>query len=163
MREQFPRYNFTARGHLERMGIDHEGLAQTDVVTVSYVLHGWHVVPRTPFGRGPIVARVWLLAALHTRGDYAAPEIPGHAADLEDGGELIDSVILMAIIQRHFLPTPQPAWEDSALGAQLGVESQDVTRAQAVLERAGEMLRDPRPAPLGSRWWEQRSKIGRPR
>jgi hypothetical protein len=151
--------NYDARGHLERMGIAHDDLAHADVITISYTLHGWHVVPRTPAGPRPIKARAWLIAALHTGGRYVAPDTPGHPADLDDGGDHVDSVILMAIIQRHFLPVHQRAWEDAALAAQLGVDSSDLGRAQAALERASLMLRYPRPAPLGARWWEP---AGRP-
>jgi hypothetical protein len=147
--------NYDARGHLERMGIVHDDLDQADVITISYTLHGWHLVPETPAGPRPIKARAWLLAALHTGGRYAAPETPGHPADLDDGDDHIDSVILMAVIQRHFLPVRQPAWEDAALAAQLGVESSDLGRAQAALERSARMLRYPRPAPLGIRWWQR--------
>ena len=150
--------NYDARGHLERMGIAHDDLDQSDVMTISYTLHGWHVVPRTPAGPRPIKARAWLLAALHTRGRYAAPDTFGHPADPDDGGHHIDSVILMAVVQRHFLPVREPAWDDAALAAQLGVESSDVGRAQAALERCARMLRYPRPAPLGVRWWQRTSR-----
>jgi hypothetical protein len=149
--------NYDARGHLERMGIAHDDLDQADVITISYTLHGWHVVPTTPAGPRPIKARAWLLAALHTRGRYAAPDTFGHPADLEDGGQHIDSVILMAVIQRHFLPVREPAWGDAALAVQLGVESADVGRAQSALERSARILRYPRPAPLGVRWWQRAS------
>jgi len=151
--------SYDARGHLERMGIAHDHLDRADVITISYTLHGWHVVPRSPAGPLPINATAWLLAALHTGGRYAAPETPGHPADLEDGADHIDSVMLMAVIQRHLLPVRQPAWEDAALAAQLGVDSSDLSRAQTALERAARMLRYPRPAPLGARWWEP---AGRP-
>jgi len=150
--------NYDARGHLERMGIAHDDLDQSDVMTISYTLHGWHVVPRTPAGPRPIKARAWLLAALHTGGRYAAPDTFGHPADLEDGEHHINSVILMAVIQRHFLPVREPAWGDAALAAQLGVETSEVGRAQAALERSAWMLRYPRPAPLGVRWWQQASR-----
>jgi hypothetical protein len=146
--------NYDARGHLERLGIAHDDLDQTDVITISYTLHGWHVVPRTPAGARPIKARAWLLAALHAGGRYAAPETSGHPADLDDGARHVDSVILMAVIQRHFLPVRQPAWDDAALAAALGVDSLDMSRAQSALERCTRMLRYPRPAPVGARWWE---------
>src|SRR4051794_14407145 len=120
---------WSARGHLESLGIDHRTLTQTDVVTLSYSLHGWQIVPATPAGAAPIVARVWLAAALNTRGRYCAPERFGHPAELEDGGPAIDSVILMALIQRPFLPEPSPAWDDASLATQLGLEAEDVQRA----------------------------------
>src|SRR5688572_18458855 len=101
-----PTNTWSARGHLEQLGIDHENLTHTDVVTLSYSLHGWRLEPGTPAGAGPIVARVWLLAALNTRGQYRAPERMGHVADLEDGGWPVDAVVLMAIVQRHFLSAP---------------------------------------------------------
>jgi hypothetical protein len=108
---------WSARGHLERLGIEHETLTQAEVLTMSYTLRGWHIVPATAVGDPPIVARVWLLAALNTRGHYVAPQRPGHLAQLEDGRELVESVILMAIIQRHFLANRERAWGDTALAA----------------------------------------------
>ena len=45
---------------------------------------------------------------------YRAPEVSGHPAELDDGARRIDSVILVAVIQRHFLPIPEPAWDDVA-------------------------------------------------
>jgi len=60
----------------------------------------------------------------------------------------------MAIIQRHFLPTPEPAWDDRSLAAQLGLNPEDITRAQRVLDDVARYpLRVGRPSPLGSRWW----------
>ena len=146
---------WSARGHLESLGIEHSTLTQADVVTLSYSLHGWQIVPATRAGAAPIVARVWLAAALNTRGRYLAPERFGHPAELEDGGTLVDAVILMAVIQRHFLAEPAPAWDDASLAAQLGLQADDVTRAQRVLDEAASLpLRTRRDAPLGARWWE---------
>jgi hypothetical protein len=145
---------FSARDHLQSLGIEHASLTGSDVVTMSYTLHGWHVVPRTPAGAPPIVARVWLLAALNTRGRYAAPERDAHPADLEDGESFVDSVILMAVIQRHFLIAAEPGWNDVTLARQLGLSPHDVRRAQFVLDAAEQLLRHrPRPAPLGPHWW----------
>jgi hypothetical protein len=145
---------WSARGHLESLGIEHATLTHQDVVTLSYSLHGWQLLPTTPAGAPPIVARVWLFAALNARGRYTAPERPGHRAELEDGGPLVDSVVLMAIVQRHFLLEAAPAWSDAALAAQLGLDAEDFTRAQRVLDAAlGLPARNPRPAPLGDHWW----------
>jgi hypothetical protein len=150
-----PTNTWSARGHLESLGIDHATLTHQDVVTLSYSLHGWQLLPQTPVDAPAIVARVWLLAALNTRGRYQAPERPGHLADLEDGGRPVDAVVLMAVIQRHFLPAVQPAWDDDALGAQLGLDPRDLTRAQRVLDEvAAYPLRAGRPAPSGAHWWE---------
>ena len=146
--------NYDARGHLERMGIAHRNLSHDEAVTISYTLHGWHIAPRTPPGERPMNALAWLLAALHTQGRYAAPDIPGHPAELEDGAAPVDSVALMAVIQRHFLPTREPAWNDHAVAAQLGIDSAEITRAQGALDRAARLLRYPRPAPLGAHWWD---------
>ena len=149
-----PTNTWSARGHLERLGIDHETLTHHDVVTLSYSLHGWQLLPATAADAPAIVARVWLLAALNCRGRYQAPERPGHLADLEDGGRLVDSVVLMAIIQRHFLPAFEPAWDDRSLAAQLGLNPEDITRAQRVLDAvASYPLRVGRPSPLGRHWW----------
>jgi hypothetical protein len=151
-----PTNTWSARGHLESLGIDHATLAHQDVVTLSYSLHGWQLTPTTPAGAPPIVARVWLFAALTTRGRYLAPESQGHPADLEDDGPLVDSVVLMALIQRHFLSEPAPGWDDRALAAQLGLDAEDFARAQRVLDQLAALpARTPRPAPLGVRWWER--------
>jgi hypothetical protein len=145
---------WSARGHLERLGIEHETLSRADVLTISYTLHGWHIAPTTAAGDPPIVARVWLLASLNTRGHYVAPQRPAHLTELEDGGDLVDSVILMAIIQRHFLASRGPAWDDTALAAQLGLPRDHIERAQGVLDYVATLpLRQPRPAPLGTYWW----------
>ena len=143
-----------AREHLASLGIDHTGLAHGDVVTMSYSLRGWQLVPGTPADAPSIAARVWLLAALNTRGRYLAPERPGHPADLDDGGDLVDSIVLMAVLQRHFLTQPQPAWDDAALARDLGVDADDLARAQRVLDAVLRLpLRAPRPAPLPRHWW----------
>jgi hypothetical protein len=146
---------FSARGHLERLGIDHAALSQADVMTMSYTLHGWQVLPGTAADASPIVARVWLLAALNTRGRYVAPCRPGHPADVEDGRGPIDSVVLMAVIQRHFLTRREPAWDDDALAGQLGLDADDIQRAQRALDLAARLpLRTPRRPPLGEHWWQ---------
>ena len=151
-----PTNTWSARGHLESLGIDHATLTHADVVTLSYSLHGWQLEPTTPAGAAPIVARVWLVAALNARGRYRAPERPGHLAELEDGGPLVDSVVLMALIQRHFLAEPAEAWDDHSLAAQLGLDAEDFARAQRVLDQLATLpARAPRPAPLGVRWWER--------
>jgi hypothetical protein len=143
-----------ARGHLERLNIDHVTLRHEEVVTLSYALHGWQLIPETPAGGPPITARVWLVAALNARGRYAAPQAFGHPADLEDGGPLVDAVVLMAIIQRHFLDAPAPGWDDVTLAAQLGLPAEAIARAQAVLDHALTYpLRNARRAPLGAHWW----------
>jgi hypothetical protein len=140
------------RADLDRRGIDHEHLADIDAFHLSCALRGWHVTPRTAAGSAPIDARVWLAAALSTGGRYAAPETPGHPAELRDGGPAIDSVILMAVIQRHFLPLPDHAWDDDSLGDQLGLEPADLARAQAVLDEVQAVLGRAE-APLGAAWW----------
>ena len=110
------------RADLDRRGIDHGHLNDIEAFHLSCALRGWHVTPRTAAGSAPIDARVWLTAALSAGGRYAAPETPGHPADLRDGGAEIDSVILMAVVQRHFLPLPDHAWDDESLGDQLGLD-----------------------------------------
>jgi hypothetical protein len=149
-----PTNTWSARRHLDSLGIDHATLRHEEVVTLSYSLHGWQLVPATPAGAPPITARVWLLAALNARGRYTAPDAMGHLADLEDAGPLVDSIALMAIVQRHFLAERAPGWDDAALGRQLGLDPDDLTRAQCVLDQVLTYpLRGRRDAPLGAHWW----------
>jgi hypothetical protein len=151
-----PTNTWSARGHLESLGIEHASLTHKDAVTLSYSLHGWHLYPSTPAGAPPIVARVWLFAAVNARGGYEAPERDDHPADLEDGGPPVEAVVLMAVIQRHFLREAAAGWEDGALAHQLRLDLGDFARAQRVLDEVMRLpARTPRPAPLGDRWWER--------
>ena len=149
----------TVRAQLARLGIDHRDLTDTEIFHLNCVISGWFVTPPTRVGTAPITAHVWLAAALGTGGRYQAPETPGHPAELRDGEPAVDSVILMALVQRHFLTAPEPAWDDDALAEALGLEARDFARAQAVLEAVEPMARRAR-APLGPRWWE-RVAVGR--
>ena len=142
------------RAGLEHRGIEHRDLTDLEVVHLDGVIHGWHVMPRTPANTRAISAKVWLAAALGTGGRYRAPEAFGHPADLHDGASLVDSVVLMALVQRHFLRTPEPAWDDDALGEQLGLDGRDVTRAQAVLDAMQAAVPRAQP-PLGPAWWRR--------
>jgi hypothetical protein len=101
------------------------------------------VTPRTGANTGPIDARVWLAAALATGGRYRAPDVDGHPAELHDGGLLVDSIVLMAVVQRHFLDAPAPGWDDDALAAGLGLDPSVVARAQAVLDDVSALVRTP--------------------
>ena len=140
------------RADLERRDIDHARLTDTEVFHLACALRGWHVTPRTAANTGPIDARVWLAAALATGGRYRAPDTFGHPTELRDGGLLVDSTVLMAVVQRHFLDAPAPGWEDDALAAQLGLDAADVARAQRVLDDVAALVRRARP-PLGPGWW----------
>jgi hypothetical protein len=140
------------RADLARLGIDAGPLSYTEVFHLSCAVRGWTVTPRTPANARPIEARVWLASALAAGGRYIAPERMGHPAHLRDGGALVDSVILMAVTQRHFLREEQPAWDDDALGEQLGLPAHDVSRAQWVLDEMHAVVRRARP-PLGPHWW----------
>jgi hypothetical protein len=100
----------------------------------------------------------WPASALVGRGLYMAPETPGHAAELRDGGPTVDSVVLMAIVQRHFLPLPDHAWDDESLGAQLGLCSEDFARAQVVLDEMQRALGRAE-APLGTAWWTRSPSV----
>jgi hypothetical protein len=144
------------RADLARLGIDAAPLSYTEVFHVSCAVRGWHVTPRTPANARPISARVWLAAALAAGGRYVAPEAFGHPADLRDGGSLVDSAILMAVVQRHVLRAFEPAWDDDALAEQLGLRGHDVTRTQAVLLEMQAAVRRARP-PLGPGWWTRES------
>jgi hypothetical protein len=144
----------SAREQLASLGIEHAGLSHSDAVTMSYSLRGWHVIPSTPAQAPPIVARVWLLAALNACGRYLAPERPGHPADLEDGGRLVDSIVLMAVLQRYFLERARPGWDDATLARDLGLDTGDLIRAQRVLDAMLHLpVRVSRPAPIGRHWW----------
>jgi hypothetical protein len=147
-----------AREHLAALRIDHDRLSPSDLVMMSYSLRGWQLVPVTPADAPPIVARAWLLATVNTRGRYNAPERPGHPADLEDGGALVDSVVLMAVLQRHFLPRHEPGWDDATLASGLGLAPDDLSRAQIVLDAVLELpLHAPRLAVNGPHWWRARN------
>jgi hypothetical protein len=140
------------RAKLERLQIEHEHLTDAEVVRLACSRCGWQAPPgptATTAGGRPINARIWLAAALNAGGRYRAT---GHAADLRDGGPVIDSVILMAVVQRHFLRVPEPAWDDDALAGQLGVGSRDIARAQAVLDAVQAVVPRGRPV-LGAGWW----------
>jgi hypothetical protein len=82
------------------------------------------------------------------------PETPGHPADLRDGGPAIDSVILMAIVRRHFLPLPDPRVGRRVPRPAARLAGEDVARAQVVLDEVQAML-GRREAPLGVAWWKQ--------
>jgi hypothetical protein len=140
------------RADLERLDIDHAPLTDTEVFHLACALRGWHVTPRTAANTGPIDARVWLAAALATGGRYRAPDVDGHPTELSDGGPLVDSIVLMAIVQRHFLDASAAGWDDDALAAQLGLEPIAVARAQMVLDDVSALVRRARP-PLGPGWW----------
>jgi hypothetical protein len=145
------------RADLERLRIDAEQLTDIEAFHLSCALRGWQVTPRTAAHGRPIDARVWLAAALGTGGRYLAPETASHPADLRDGGLLVDSVILMAVVQRHFVSAPEPAWDDDALAAQLGLDSHDIARAQAVLSDMQAAVPRAQP-PLGPGWWLRTSQ-----
>jgi hypothetical protein len=152
-----PINTWNVRGHLKELGIDHSALTHADALTMSYSLHGWQMLPATRADAPPIIARVWLLAALNTRGRYQAPERFGHPAELEDGGAPIDSVILMAVIQRHFLAERALDWDDPSLAEQLGLPVWEIARAQRVLDAVASLpLRARREPPLGRHWWRSR-------
>ena len=147
------------RADLERLEIDHLRLTDVEAFHLACALRGWHVTPRAAANSRAINARVWLAAALGTGGRYLPPETPGHPADLEDDGPLVDSVVLMAVVQRHFLPLPQAGWDDEALGAALGLDGADVGRAQAVLDAMNAVVPRTEP-PLGPAWWERAGEPG---
>jgi hypothetical protein len=82
-----------------------------------------------------------------------APELPEHVADLGDGGSMVDSIVLMAVVQRHLLHEPRPGWGNDQLARDLGLDPEDIARAQETLDRVARATR--LPAVLGARWWER--------
>jgi hypothetical protein len=103
----------SARDFLDRRGIEHQGLSERDALHLAYVLAGF--VLTVPANSGPITATVWIASALTAGGRYVAPELPEHVADLGDGGSMVDSIVLMAVVQRHLLHEPRPGWGDGQL------------------------------------------------
>jgi hypothetical protein len=145
------------RADLARRDIDHAPLSDTEVFHLACALRGWQVTPRTAALSAAIDARVWLAAALASGGRYRAPDTDGHPADLRDGSPLVDSIALMAVVQRHFLDHPAPGWDDDALAVQLGLEPVAVARAQRVLDDVSALVPRARP-PLGPGWWAPSSR-----
>jgi hypothetical protein len=141
----------SARDFLDRRGIEHRGLSERDALHLAYVLAGF--VLTVPGGSGPITALVWIASALTAGGRYVAPELTGHVADLGDGGSLVDSIVLMAVVQRHLLCEPRPGWGNDELARDLGLDPEDIARAQETLDRVAWPTRHP--AVLGVRWWER--------
>ena len=141
----------SARDFLDERGIEHRALSERDALHLAYVLAGF--VLTVPAGSGPITALVWIASALTAGGRYVAPELPGHGADLDDGGSMVDSIVLMAVVQRHLLDEPRPGWGDDELARDLSVNPEDIARAQDTLDRVAWATRHP--AALGVRWWER--------
>jgi hypothetical protein len=141
----------SARDFLDRRGIEHRGLSERDALHMAYVLAGF--VLTVPANSGPITALVWIASALTAGGRYVAPELPEHVADLGDGGSMVDSIVLMAVVQRHLLREPRPGWGNDELARDLGLDPEDIARAQETLDRVARAIRHP--AVLGARWWER--------
>ena len=140
----------SARDFLDRRGIEHRGLSERDALHLAYVLAGF--VLTVPATSGPITALVWIASALTASGRYVAPELPEHAADLGDGGSMVDSIVLMAVVQRHLLREQRPGWGNNQLARDLGLDPEDIARAQETLDRVARATWHP--AVLGARWWE---------
>jgi hypothetical protein len=141
----------SARHFLDQRGIEHRALSERDALHLAYVLAGF--VLTVPADSGPITALVWIASALTADGRYVAPELPEHVADLGDGGSLVDSIVLMAVVQRHLLREPRPGWGNDELARDLGLDREDIARAQETLDRVVRATRHP--AALGARWWER--------
>jgi hypothetical protein len=83
--------------------------------------------------------------------------LPGSDSDTgsvigqRDDGRMVDSIVLMAVVQRHFLRESQPGWGDEQLARDLGLNSEDVARAQSTLDRVARATGHP--AVLRARWW----------
>lgn len=139
-----------ARDFLDRRGIDHRDLSERDALHLGYVLTGF--VLTGPATSGPITASVWIASALIAGGRYVPPETPGHVADLGDGGPMVDSIALMAVIQRHLLNERRPGWADEELARDLNLDAEDIARTQNTLDRIAQATGHL--AVLGGRWWE---------
>jgi hypothetical protein len=140
----------SARGFLDRRGIEHQDLSERDALHLGYVLTGF--VLTVPATSGPITASVWIASALTAGGRYVPPETPGHVADLRDGGPMVDSIVHMAVIQRYLLNEPRLGWGDEELARDLNLNPEDIARAQNTLDRIAQATGHP--AGLGGRWWE---------
>jgi hypothetical protein len=140
----------SARDFLDRRGIDHQDLSERDALHLGYVISGF--VLTAPATSGPITASVWIASALTAGGRYVPPETLGHVADLGDGGPTVDSIVLMAVIQRHMLNAPRPGWADEELARDLNLNPEDIARAQDTLDRIAQATGHQ--AVLGGRWWE---------
>src|ERR1700722_244 len=142
----------SARDFLDRRGINHQDLSERDALHLGYVLTGF--VLTVPATGGPITASVWITSALTAGGHYVPPETPGHVTDLGDGGPMVDSIVLMAVIQRHLLNEPRPGWADEELARDLNLNPQDIARTQNTLDRITQAIAHP--AVHGNRWREPR-------
>jgi hypothetical protein len=148
----------SARDFLDRRGIEYRGLSERDALHLAYVLAGF--VLTVPANSGPITALVWIASALTAAGRYVAPELPEHRADLGDGGSTVDSIVLMAVVQRHLLREPRPGWGNAELARDLGLDPEDIARAQETLDRVARAIRHP--AVSGARWWERDAIVDDP-
>jgi hypothetical protein len=122
--------------NLDGQGVEHEDLDPRDALHLCLAIGGGcasgptrrRARRRSSFGCGSPRRR--------NDGRYRTPA----QDDLQDGGDPVEAVVLMAVVQRRFLPAEEPAWEDGAIAARLGVPATDVTRAQRALEAAWRLL-----------------------
>ena len=64
---------------------------------------------------------------------------------------MVDSIVLMAVIQRHLLNEPRPGWADAELARDLNLNPGDIARTQNALDRIAQAIGHP--GVLGGRWW----------
>jgi hypothetical protein len=64
---------------------------------------------------------------------------------------MVDSIVLMAVVQRHLLGDPRSGRGDEQLAGDLSLSPEEVVRAQVTLDHVAQAVGCP--AGLGARWW----------
>jgi hypothetical protein len=148
------------RDALTRRGLPHAGLTDAEATTLLLVLHGFSYTP-TAADERRIIATSWLISALRSDGRYRAQHLIDRPAYLDDAGDPVDCIALMAVIQRHLLTERRPGWDSKTLSDQLSAPLRDLDRTQRALDTVAVALKQP--ARLGDHWWDSRSELTMPK